>query len=111
MLQSRGFSAPKALLQKPLEATFSSTHPIERTLIIRASSIYTFHEQRAQCADKFQKNAILGKKRFLLSISIKTSGLGFLTIKLQNTYSCMKMQVGSFRECKDAPIRKLQPET
>jgi hypothetical protein len=55
MLQSRGFSAPKALLQKPLEASFSSTHPIERTLIIRASSIYTFHGKWAQCCRQAQK--------------------------------------------------------
>jgi hypothetical protein len=65
MLQSKDFSAPKALLQKPLEATFSPTHPIERTLTICASSIYTFHEKSAQCCRQAQKNAILGKKCFL----------------------------------------------
>gem|GEM_PF-5346923 len=45
MLQSKGFSAPKALLQKSLEVTFSSTHPIERTINIRTSSIYNFQEK------------------------------------------------------------------
>ncbi len=42
------YSTLKALLQKPLAATFSSTHPIERTSTIRAASIYAFHRNRAQ---------------------------------------------------------------
>src|SRR5674476_1355162 len=41
-------TTPKALLQKPLAATFSTTHPIECTSIIRATSIYTFYKNRAQ---------------------------------------------------------------
>jgi len=77
MLQSRGFSAPKALLQKPLGATFSSTHPIERTSIIRASSIYTFHEKRAQCTGG--QKIYTSKKAHSLLISIKTSRQGFFT--------------------------------
>jgi hypothetical protein len=46
--EQRCVTTPKALLQKPLAATFSTTHPIERTSSIRATAIYTFHKNRAQ---------------------------------------------------------------
>jgi hypothetical protein len=46
------------------------------------------------------------KKVRSLLISIKTSGRGFLTIKLQSAYLVRKCKLGSFLECTDAPIRR-----
>jgi hypothetical protein len=46
------------------------------------------------------------KKVHSLLISIKTSGRGFLTIKLQSAYRVRKCKLGSFLECTDAPIRR-----
>jgi hypothetical protein len=47
-----------------------------------------------------------GKKVHSLLIFIKTSGRGFLTIKLQSAYLRRKCKLGSFLECTDAPIRR-----
>ena len=63
MLQSRGFSAPKALLQKPLEVTFF-LHTSYRACFnhTRLFDLYLSREVSAMLPTNWQKNATLGKK-------------------------------------------------
>jgi len=84
MLQSRGFSAPKALLQKPLES-YLFLHTSYRACLnyMRLFDLYLSREVRAVHGSK---KTYTSKKAHSLLISINTSRRGSLTTKLQNAY-------------------------